>query len=330
MRVMIVGAGVIGSIYGWALSESGHEVVHLVRPGRAEALTDGIAFDLIDKRKGRPNRSKFRYHLAAAETIAGPFDLVIVPTKPYQLLDALGQIVPALGPDTQYLLLTQNWHGTEDIDEILPRASYMFGDAQAGGTWREGILVSAIFPRIVLGRVDGTGEDPGFQTFRRAFEAVGIRPSVPHNILHAIWIQYAVTAGLWGPMVRAGGLHELLADRRLGNLSLAAASEGLRVVGARGVDVSRYPESKIYAMSSSGIGRTIAGLGMRAMFRYSKAVTRTSEHALADPVEVETCYRDVLATARELGISAPVMESFEDDVVAFTALFESAKATQSE
>ena len=38
MRVLVVGAGIIGSIYGWALAESGHRVVHLVRAGRAVSL----------------------------------------------------------------------------------------------------------------------------------------------------------------------------------------------------------------------------------------------------------------------------------------------------
>jgi len=30
MRVLVIGAGIIGSIYSWALAESGHHIVHLV------------------------------------------------------------------------------------------------------------------------------------------------------------------------------------------------------------------------------------------------------------------------------------------------------------
>ena len=48
MRVLVVGAGIIGSIYGWALAESGHEVVHLVRSGRAAILRDGMKLDVLD------------------------------------------------------------------------------------------------------------------------------------------------------------------------------------------------------------------------------------------------------------------------------------------
>jgi len=36
MKILIVGAGIVGTIYGWALlPKPGHEVTHLVRPGRA-------------------------------------------------------------------------------------------------------------------------------------------------------------------------------------------------------------------------------------------------------------------------------------------------------
>lgn len=59
MRVLTVGAGVVGTIYGWALSEAGHDVVHLVRPGRAQALAGGIATDVLDKRPGHPRKRTY-------------------------------------------------------------------------------------------------------------------------------------------------------------------------------------------------------------------------------------------------------------------------------
>jgi len=52
MRVLVIGTGIIGSIYGWALAESGQEVVHLVRSGRAATLRDGVTLDVFDRRKG--------------------------------------------------------------------------------------------------------------------------------------------------------------------------------------------------------------------------------------------------------------------------------------
>ena len=57
MRVLAVGAGIIGSLYGWALTEGRHQVAHLVRSGTAAALRDDVSFDMFDRRKGTSGTS---------------------------------------------------------------------------------------------------------------------------------------------------------------------------------------------------------------------------------------------------------------------------------
>jgi 2-dehydropantoate 2-reductase len=312
MRILVVGAGVIGTIYGWLLSEAGHDVVHLVRPGKAAGI-DGVVLDVLDKRAGHRSIPAVRYPIAVSEHVEGRFDLVVVPTKPYQLIDALRQLAAV---DATFVLLTQNWHGTAEIDRILTRDRYVFGDAQAGGTFVDGKLVCAVFPKIVLGRVEG-GYDDGLDRVVATFASAGITAKIPDDILSAIWVQYAINAGLWPPMVRAGSLPGLLHDRALGTASLLAAAECLRVVSARGVDLRRFPQAAMFLHTSSRLGRAIAGAAMRALFRFNKAVVRSSAHALADPREIATAYDDLVITGRELDVPMPVMTSFEHDIRAF-------------
>jgi len=52
MRILTVGAGVIGTIYGWEAAAAGHGVVHLVRAGRATRYRDGIAMDVLTSVRG--------------------------------------------------------------------------------------------------------------------------------------------------------------------------------------------------------------------------------------------------------------------------------------
>jgi ketopantoate reductase len=61
MHVLVVGAGIIGSIYGWALTESGHKVVHLVRSGRAAGLRErhGDGHIFLDFQKSEIGRKPF-------------------------------------------------------------------------------------------------------------------------------------------------------------------------------------------------------------------------------------------------------------------------------
>ena len=82
--------------------------------------------DVLDSRKGHKKQFIGRYDLKVTETLATSdgFELVVVPTKPYQLEEALRQIVSTLS-STDYLLLTQNWEGTAAVDAILPQPRYI-------------------------------------------------------------------------------------------------------------------------------------------------------------------------------------------------------------
>jgi 2-dehydropantoate 2-reductase len=145
MHVLVIGAGIIGSIYGWALAESGHRVVHLVRSGRAAALGEGLALDIFDRRKGRKRNFRGLYRLNAAETLSSTdaFELVILPVKHYALIETLQDVVPRAGT-AEFLLLTQNWRGTSEVDSFLSRERYIYGDAKAGGAFSGGTLVATL------------------------------------------------------------------------------------------------------------------------------------------------------------------------------------------
>jgi len=42
MKTLIVGTGVIGVIYGWALTEAGVDVTHFVRQGKKDKFKERI------------------------------------------------------------------------------------------------------------------------------------------------------------------------------------------------------------------------------------------------------------------------------------------------
>jgi ketopantoate reductase len=52
MKTLVVGTGIIGIIYGWALSEADIDVTHFVRKGKRDQFRDGVTLDLLDEREG--------------------------------------------------------------------------------------------------------------------------------------------------------------------------------------------------------------------------------------------------------------------------------------
>ncbi len=315
MQVLVVGAGIIGSIYGWALAESGHHVVHLVRSGRAAALRDGLPLDMFDRRKGHKRNFRGLYRLDAVETLSATdaFELVIVPVKHYALLQTLKEIVPRAGT-ADFLLLTQNWRGTQEFDSILPRTRYVYGDAKAGGSVREGTLVAAL-KAIDIGSPEG---EPSALAKKTAalFDSAGIPARLQSDMLHYLWVEYAINGGPGAALFRAGSFEALLNNRNAITAALKAGYECLEVVRRRGVALSQYPRAKPFLRDSALRNRVNIWM-TRWMFRHDEYTKRCSSHAFGDPAEVETFYDDLIATGRELGVPMPVMEGFADDIRRF-------------
>jgi 2-dehydropantoate 2-reductase len=315
MRVLVIGTGIIGSIYGWALVEGRHQVVHLVRSGKAAGLRDGVALDVFDRRKGHKRNFHGMYGLNAVENISSTetFELVMVPVKHYVLLQTLKEIVPRVGT-ADFLLLTQNWEGTSQIDSILPRTRYVYGDAKAGGTINNGKLVAAL-SAIDIGPPEG--EPSALATKVAAlFASADIQTSLHSDMLHYLWVEYAITGGLWAALVHAGSFDALLNDHDATLTAWRAGCECLQVVRRRGVVLSRYARAKPL-LTNVPLRRKITVLMMRWMFRHDEYTKRCSAHAFGDPVEVKTFYDDLVATGHDLGVSMPVMESFAEDIKRF-------------
>lgn len=317
MHVLVVGAGIIGSIYGWALAERGHRVVHLVRPGRGTGLRHGIPLDLFDRRKGHPRNFRGIYKLNAVEALspAETFELIVVPVKHYALEKVLGEIVPCAG-DAEFLLLTQNWRGVEDIDSILPGTRNIYGDAKAGGTFSGGTLVAAL-KAIDLGPAEGQPSELAKKA-AALFASGDIQTRLHADMLHYLWVQYAITSGGWAALIRAGSFDAFFGNRTALTAALEAARECLRVVAARGVDLSRYPEAKPL-LTDSVLLRQISLWMARWQFRHDEYTKRCSAHAFGDPVEVKTFYDDLITTGRALGVSMPVMESYGEAIRRFSS-----------
>jgi 2-dehydropantoate 2-reductase len=315
VTILVIGAGIIGTIYGWALSEGGHKVVHLVRRGKAAPLSRGVTMDVYDRRKRRGRYFRGTYRLSPAEAIspADRFELVVVPTKHFNLESALAQVVPQAGT-ADFLLLTQNWRGTGSIDAALPQERYVFGDAKAGGTFSNGILVSTL-ASIDLGPAEGE-PTPLTRKVAGAFGSAGIPATLHKDMLHYLWVQYAITGGLWPALVRAGSMDAVLRDRRAGEQAASAVRECLEVVARRGVDLGDYPEAQPF-LSSSAIRRWIAAWMIKLALRYSEFAKRASAHALDDPEEIKVFYDDLVSTGADLGVPMPAMNDYGPDIASF-------------
>jgi 2-dehydropantoate 2-reductase len=112
MKVVVVGAGQMGSIYGAAAHENGHAVCFV---DAATAVVDAINERglIIDRRDGR--RDTYRVPATTDPgTIGGIADVILFQTKGWATPAAASSVRPVVGPAT-VLLTLQNGLGNEEV-----------------------------------------------------------------------------------------------------------------------------------------------------------------------------------------------------------------------
>src|SRR5215472_13710385 len=86
MRALVVGAGVIGSVYAGRLLRAGHHVMMLARGQR---LADLRAHGLVLENAETGQRTQLPVSAVEAPDRGGPYDLVLVPVQAGQFAATL-------------------------------------------------------------------------------------------------------------------------------------------------------------------------------------------------------------------------------------------------
>ena len=184
MKILVVGAGAIGGYFGARLLQAGRDVTFLVRPRRAAQLAKTglvVKSKLGDIALPAPPT-------VSAETLASPYDFVLLSCKAFDLDGAMDSFAPAVGPGTAIVPLL---NGMGHLDALSRR----FGtDAVLGG--QVGISVTLDPEGRILHLNDGlslsVGELSGAHTERSAaiaaeFAAAGIKAGPSETGLQDMW-----------------------------------------------------------------------------------------------------------------------------------------------
>lgn len=247
MNILIVGTGVIGTLYGCALSEK-HTVSHFVRKEKLDLFNQkNITFDLIDERKDKKHQNtngSYTYHCVTEAN--NNYDLIIVPVKTFQLKNVLNTLIQQ-APDVNYLLFTLDWNSTEEIENILKKKQYIWGYAGGGGTFRDNLLWANLGKDIMLGAAYNE-QQPLLVKTMELFKSCGIIAEIADNPLHWLWIHNAGTAPLGAALVKYCNINQLLSDKNLVKISFKGMRECYKLCEIRGVDLKKYAEVKMISM----------------------------------------------------------------------------------
>jgi 2-dehydropantoate 2-reductase len=240
MRILVYGAGVLGTLYGARLSAAGHDVSILARSHRLEEMREhGLVLE--DARTGR--RTVTRVPVVQRLGPDEGYDLIVVLVRKSQL----ASVLPALAANRHspnILFMVNNAAGPKEMIRAIGAERVLLGFPGAGGT-RDGHViryspVPALVQPTMVGELDGTRTERVRQ-IASAFKRAGFSVSIQRDMDAWLKTHVAVVSPIANALYMAGGDPRRLARTRDAIvLMVRAIREGLQVLRALGVAVTPW------------------------------------------------------------------------------------------
>ena len=294
MRYLVLGAGALGGYFGGMLLKGGADVTFLVRPARAAQLRgDGLVVKTQDG-----GELRLQVKTIQQGQVDGPYDVVLLCCKAYDLDGAMAAIAPAMGDQSVILPLL---NGVRHIDALTER----FGPGRVLGGLT--VINAALMPdgtiqqsqvRInlnAIGEFDGP-RSPRCTAIKTALEAGGIPIQVSDSILAGMWMKFFGFA--------CNATIATLTRSRAGTIARSAC--GASFVSAVIEECTRVVTAVGYPPPADMAG-LIRGLYSQPDSTYGPSILIDMEDGR--PTEGEHTIGDLVARAARAGVTTPILSA---------------------
>jgi 2-dehydropantoate 2-reductase len=235
VKIAVVGAGAMGSIFGARFHEAGHETVLV---DVAEPLVERINADGVTIVAKEGGERTVRLPATTDPASVGPADLVVFFVKCYHTAAAAESARPLVGPDTVVASLQNGWGNGDVLASVYPPSQIVIGVTYNSGTVLElGKVAHAGVGPTLMGRYEGDGAD-GAARLAEAIADADLEAEVVAPVRPEIWKKLILnaatlpTASLTGMNAAALTQHEPMHE-----LVTETAREAVAVARALGYDI---------------------------------------------------------------------------------------------
>lgn len=289
MKILILGAGAIGGYVGGRLQQSGADVTFLVRPARGQALArDGL---VIKSTKGDVTQ---KVKTVAGGSEGGPYDIVLLTCKAYDLDSAIAAIAPAVGPGTTIVPLLNGHRHLDTLDTRFGTGKVVGGLARVGVAMsaKGEILHTSPFASISFGERDGKTARPALIALDAAVKTAGIDGGLHQNITQDAWDKWIMLCSLASTCcLMRGTVGDILEADEGTEIMLETVEECRKVAAAAGYD----PGEKGMANVRSYLTQKGSRFAASMLHDLEKGSTVEADHVVGD----------MIARAKKAGIATP-------------------------
>jgi 2-dehydropantoate 2-reductase len=289
VKILILGAGAVGGYWGARLHQADVDVTFLLREKRAEKVKrEGLVV------KSARGDATLPVKVVTKGSEGGPYDVVVLACKAYDLDSAIESIAPAIGKGTTIVPMLNGHAHFATLDAKFGAERVAGGLARIGGMLGPNgeIMHSGAFAGVSFGERDGTPGRPALVALDAACKKAGIDGGLNANINQDLWDKWIMLASLASMCcaLRGNG-GDILEAEDGAALMLETLDECRKVAASEGHE----PSEKVM----SGVKSSLTQKGSKI------AASILGDLEKGGPVESKQIVGDMLARARKAGISAP-------------------------
>ncbi len=293
MRIAVVGAGAMGSIFAARLAQGGHDVALL---DVAAALVDRINAEGVKVVRGQES-SVTRVRATTDPAEIGPVDAAVFFVKCYHTASAAELARPLVGPETTVASLQNGWGNGDVLSAVYPPEQIV-----VGVTYNSGLVVE---PGVVMHPADqptlvgpfADGDARRAEQLAEALESAGLATTVATPVRPEIWKKLILNAATL-PTAALTGMNAG---------ALAGHAEMRELVAETAREATAVAQSLGYPIEAQERVDTILALLERAgptkasMLQDFEAGRRT---------EIDVINGAVVKAAAEQGVPVPLNRAF--------------------
>ncbi|WP_270280479.1 ketopantoate reductase family protein [Streptococcus mutans] len=244
MKILVIGLGTIGSIYGYVFQKAGHEVEHYLRKDSPKVAVKQLQVDLLDGRAEKDGiQSCDVYQVKHCSSKTYDFIFVSVPSG------GLTSVIDSLAADGisgTLILACGIWEDRAYVDKLVKGYSYILGYPVAGGNIRDNSLTCCLFDHFMLERKEKAAIS-NYEKLAKLFADCQIQLEQPYDMLEWIWLHMGINAGVISVMGKSGDVKDTAAAAEQLMDSIQYLKEAVKtiretsqIVASRGVNLKHY------------------------------------------------------------------------------------------